>query len=372
MHGFTKMALAASLMAATAAQAVSPRVNDTGLTTCRDRVTGKVVAECADSRQDAAYGRDVTHDNRKDGRHGFSFTKIAADGTALPAKATQWACVRDEVTGRLWEVKTATGLHATATRYTNLDSGGFNDASGLAAATNAEALCGKTDWRLPTREELVGLTDYSVLVKDAIDTKYFPDVSGGGANRDHYWSSTQSAAGANHWTVGRQLSTGITYEWPDNHLNAVQLVSFTLKPPLSPRFVVVEDGVLDRVNKLIWQRCAQGQTWDGASCVGEPATRKWVQALDIADQVAAQTGKDWRLPNVKELLSLTEGETVSPQVDSVAFPNFVPIGTWSSTLRAKALNQWADDAFVVLGDGRTSAIYVRQYPFAIRLVRDAK
>jgi hypothetical protein len=70
--------------------------------------------------QSAAYGRDAAFMAGKlskigGGSAGFDFTKIANDGFELPSNATlgsgpkDWACTRDNVTGLLWEVKTADG-----------------------------------------------------------------------------------------------------------------------------------------------------------------------------------------------------------------------------------------------------------------------
>lgn len=47
-----------------------------------------------------------------DGYADFRLTKLDMDGNELPADATDWSCVRDHVTGALWEVKTDDGgLH---------------------------------------------------------------------------------------------------------------------------------------------------------------------------------------------------------------------------------------------------------------------
>ena len=116
---------------------------------------------------------------------GNGFTKIANDGRELGAEAPlgngpeEWACTHDNATGLVWEVKTSDGgLRDGEHKYTwfNLDpsvgrgSAGFfgtNTCGGTLAAyqnhcnttyyvaeVNATALCGYTDWRLPTPEEI--------------------------------------------------------------------------------------------------------------------------------------------------------------------------------------------------------------------------
>lgn len=93
-------------------------INDTGWQQCSTG-KGNNTSECPVAGlngQDAQYGRDAkaltgTLKKKGAGEAGFDFTKIANDGTVLPASATlgantkQWACTLDNVTGLLWEVK---------------------------------------------------------------------------------------------------------------------------------------------------------------------------------------------------------------------------------------------------------------------------
>jgi len=165
--------------------------------------TGETIAA-----QDCSHGRDATHNDDSDGHVGFSFTKLDANGNALPASASVWDCVRDEVTGLIWEVKTNDdGLRDTDNTYSwyNPDSssnggnsgvqnggvcsGSACDTDAYAMAVNAlpQALCGARDWRMPWLEELRSVVDYSRLLP-AIDTAYFP------LQRDWYvWSGLTSA-----------------------------------------------------------------------------------------------------------------------------------------------------------------------------------
>lgn len=150
--------------------------------------TGETIAG-----QDCSHGRDATHDDDSDGHAGFSFTKLDVSGNALPASASVWYCVRDEVTGLTWEGKTDDGgLRDTDNTYTwyNPDSstnggnagtqnggactGSNCDTYSYVQAVNAgaEALCGVRDWRMPWKEELRSIVDYSRL-NPAIDAGYF-------------------------------------------------------------------------------------------------------------------------------------------------------------------------------------------------------
>ena len=164
----------------------SHALNDTGSTRCADE--GYMDLDCPVSDfpgQDGEHGRDVTYNDGRDGRAGFSFTKIGNNGKPLPnsaqlgARPNDWACTRDNVTGLMWEVKTDDGgLRDQRWIYTwyNPDprsNGGYEGEPGEYNATrdycfeaarcdtvkyvedvNRTRLCGFSDWRLPDPFEL--------------------------------------------------------------------------------------------------------------------------------------------------------------------------------------------------------------------------
>ena len=85
-------------------------INDTGITACANATQNGLPCPVADfPGQDAEHGRDLTHPDPADGHAGFSFTKLDADGAPLPAAAPDWVCVRDNLTGLVWEVKSDDG-----------------------------------------------------------------------------------------------------------------------------------------------------------------------------------------------------------------------------------------------------------------------
>ena len=194
-------------------------LNDTGIDWCANGNTNRLACPVAGyPDQDAENGRDVTHDNDTDGHAGFAFTKLDANGKALPASATAWSCVRDNVTGLIWEVKTDDGgLHDKDWNYTwhnpdpatNGGSAGISfghnncwnparcDTHKFTADVNVAGLCGASDWRLPTRDELRSIVDYS-RYGPAIDTAWFPDIG----QYWGYWSSSPYAFSADFaWYV---------------------------------------------------------------------------------------------------------------------------------------------------------------------------
>ena len=130
---------------------------------------------------------------------------------------TKEECVKDNITGLIWEGKTAspaTSRLGTGT-YTNFDStssaqkdnGGTYvnptqmeiDAStnsiGYQNSVNTSALCGYNDWRLPTKEELEGILASSGSPR--IDTTWFPNTQA-----NFYWTSSPYVGNSyNAWCV---------------------------------------------------------------------------------------------------------------------------------------------------------------------------
>jgi hypothetical protein len=216
-------------------------LNDTGIDWCTDGNTsnldcpvGGFVGSDGDHGRDAS-ARAGTLDKVGGGSAGFDYSKIGANGQALAAQnvawdengseaaGSRWSCVRDNVTGLIWEVKVDNGdLHDKDHTYSwyNPDSsrngghagmqsggqcsGSDCDTAAFVQAVNQKGLCGAQDWRMPTELELIGIVNNG-RVNPAIDTGYFPNTPS-----DKFWSSTAySINSVNAWNVN--FSTGSLY-----------------------------------------------------------------------------------------------------------------------------------------------------------------
>ncbi len=102
------------------------------------------------------------------------------------------------------------------------------------------------------------------------------------------------------------------------------------------RFTLNADGTaVDNLTQLMWARCAHGTEWDqeaqGCPEVGSGFT-VWYDAVDVANNSTYAGFDDWRLPNIKELVSIMEVACSRPAINTTVFPGSRVTSTyWSST-----------------------------------------
>ena len=125
-------------------------------------------------------------------------------------------------------------------------------------------------------------------------------------------------------------------------VSSLPMAAQTCNPnaPLSKpdsRYTDNGDGtVSDMVTGLMWRQCPEGLSTTNAACdTGSAAVYTWQEALARAQTVNG-TGfaghNDWRLPNVKELMSLAELACNDPAINLPLFPvDPLLTGFWSST-----------------------------------------
>ncbi|MCX8517715.1 MAG: immunoglobulin domain-containing protein [Rhodoferax sp.] len=125
---------------------------------------------------------------------GYSLVASANGGTYDKTE-----CVKENSTGLIWEGKTVNGPRAGGKTFTNYDDptkaqlsgsnptqadiGDSANSIGYRKSINDSALCGYTDWRLPTREELKGLLLPGQT--PVYDATWFLN-----SRREQYWTSS--------------------------------------------------------------------------------------------------------------------------------------------------------------------------------------
>jgi len=267
--------------------------------------------------------------------------------------------VMDNLTGLIW-LKNANCFGNVAWTVA------LTDANGLASGT-----CGLTDgspageWRLPNREELMSLIDYSHSSPALPPGSPFTGV------QSEYWSSTTSAFNTpGAWAVN--MPDGVVsshtktatdaYVWPVRSglsggavqlpqtgqttcydANGNQIVCSGNGQDAdeaegvawpSPRFTDNGNGtVTDSLTGLVWLQ--------NANCFGTVA---WTDALTDANGLAngmcglvdGSTAGQWRLPNVRELDSLVNADqsNLSTWLSLQGFSNVTLANYWSSTTSA--------------------------------------
>ncbi|KZX01835.1 hypothetical protein JL49_03560 [Pseudoalteromonas luteoviolacea] len=201
-------------------------LNDSGAGLCFNNTESITCGNDDFAGQDADLGRDsVSQLIAKEGKGNlaFDFTKLDADGKELNNDATEFSCVRDNITGLVWEVKEAsagttlpnTSIRNAQNHYTwavrdpddmddlihsntvmpnpvpcpHSDHCGIKN---LVSAVNEQAgdpYCGGRTWRLPSYSELMSIVDFGRQGAHVLDPEFFPNMPDVTLlNHLHYWT----------------------------------------------------------------------------------------------------------------------------------------------------------------------------------------
>jgi len=266
----------------------------------------------------------------------------------------------DNATGLVWktcsEGKTGAGCAGTATTYTWHDS--INACSALNTANAGSGYAGRTDWRLPTIQELKSLPLYGATLP-SIDTLFFP-----GTPAANHWAATTSAGGpANAWFVS--FSTG---GFIDSAVKTSAMVVRCVSGDLASSRSLADNGngtITDNATGLVWQKCSMGQTND-ATCSGAATTADWTTALSYCENLTLGGRSDWRFPSATELRGLVDETRNSPVVNPAFFPS-TPSSYYSTA--TTSASGGGSMVYISMGTGRMNA-HLKSNAYSVRCVTD--
>lgn len=216
--------------------------------------------------------------------------------------------------------------------------------------TNARSYCaallldGRSDWRLPSRMELLSLADFT-RTEPAIDVAVFSGTPSG-----FYWTSSDGARVPDTvWNV--EFWRGNSGTGVPGFLHDVHCVRGAFARADSTRFSVAADGTtVDHITGLVWQR--------------DVSTSNYSHAGALA--YCGDLGDGWRVPELIELLSIVDEFRHSPAIDLTFFPDTPSESIWwSSTLRA---DRPEAALYVSFRDGGNAA-FDRTLTLRVRCVR---
>jgi Protein of unknown function (DUF1566) len=188
------------------------------------------------------------------------------------------------------------------------------------------------DWRLPERHELFSLISH-VHINPALPKGHpFSDIFSG-----YYWTATPCArlpkqAWYVHLGGGRVfkgMKHGSYMVWPVRSIEARDNCNNKAGQMgrVKNRFIENRHTLTDQCTGLIWTK--------NAGITKHPVT--WIEALTVVKNLNDHNyygRNDWRLPNIRELESITDMTVHSPAIAaSEIFENIQPF-YWSSTTSA--------------------------------------
>ena len=187
-------------------------------------------------------------------------------------------------------------------------------------------------------------------------------------SRMNHLFNIESSQPAQSWRTASKYLAGILFATilPFTGAEAVCTAGYSVAnlPESTPSndFVSNTDGTVIHSNtSLMWDRCALGMVlndnntpgdYTDDTCTGTPMADTWQNALKevISRNSSNYLGhNDWRLPNIKELISIVEYCGTVPSINQTVFPDTPWAGQayfWSSTSQ-----------FDIFGEGEGWAIY---------------
>ncbi len=260
------------------------------------------------------FGRDVNPltNDVLDGALGFSFDK------------SNPGCVVDKVSGLTWQRPSAVTLP-------------YADLGVYVASVNANpaVVCGFTDWRVPTANELLSLMNASQTTGNPINADYMGTAAD--AMVGQFWTSESRSVGGpgavDAWQLDASNGASVSFVNKASSLG-VRLVrgagSAQVCNNNDLRFTDFGDGTVeDRVTGLMWKKCPEGYS-DFACTLGVPLSFSSVNQV-----VTTAAGyPDWRIPPRNELASLVNRACTDQAIVTAVFPGNGLLNFVTATLYA--------------------------------------
>ncbi|MFD2453913.1 Lcl C-terminal domain-containing protein [Ideonella paludis] len=163
---------------------------------------GTVLSACSSASAVALNGQQ---DGHRTSVNAMSFSRVGS--------YTLEECVKDDVTGLVWEGKATSGLRAGSTLVNHIGFDrpdlGVVSTSYYVAAANTQRLCGYADWRLPTLHELQSIADYSKASPGPVLASAW--LVNTNTSSGVYWSATPEAGSTTgQWVLDFRDGLGFT------------------------------------------------------------------------------------------------------------------------------------------------------------------
>lgn len=262
----------------------------------------------------------------------------ASSGLPNPASYTideAAGVVTDDVTGLMWQRSVASS-YAWEAAVAHCDSLSLGDYD---------------DWRLPSRIELVSLLDHT-RSSPVIDVTAFPNTPSA-----YFWTPSAIVSFENgRVTMYRDDSLRGSQRNLVRCVRTHEVQSGSTVERYTVEGDSPDDQVTDNRTGLVWQRMASSSTynWDTA------------QAYCAELSLGGVTG--WRVPSVKELLTIVDDVRRNPAIDPLAFPN-TPISTFMTGSLVSGYSPYSPAVLRVEFGGGDTSEYYRSNSAQLRCVR---
>lgn len=236
--------------------------------------------------------------------------------------------VTDTITHLVWQRELPALYPGCTGKSTDTNVGGAGGASSMLgdSCSQAEAMryCRSADvaalggkgWHLPSKIELESLANH-LRAEPAIDNTAFANTLS-----TIFWTSTLFLGQSDSaWFV--DFDHGTSSGLRNTIAFRVRCVASEEHADGAEQYSFTSHSVKDEKTGLTWQRYV------------DPDDYEWAEAKQYCMQLGLDGG-GWRLPTVKELLTLVDPTRADPAIDPKVFPLTPDRNFWSATQLAKA------------------------------------